>query len=137
MAVRAFAAARGLSLVAASRGSALASHCGGFSRGRARPVGFEGFCSCGCSTWDLPGPGIEPMSSALAGRFSTAESPGKSCLGFYCHQFLGSLVGWGKVRSRMDTERERETLSCLTVDQTANSLVRRVSSFTGRMRGSW
>ena len=28
-------------------------------------------------TWDLPGPGIEPMSPALAGRFSTAEPPGK------------------------------------------------------------
>ena len=28
--------------------------------------------------WDLPGPGIEPASSALAGRFFTAEPPGKS-----------------------------------------------------------
>ena len=27
---------------------------------------------------DLPVPGIEPMSPALAGRFSTAEPPGKS-----------------------------------------------------------
>ena len=48
-------------------------------------------------------------------------------------------MGWGKVQSRMDTERERESLSRLTVDQMANSLVQRVSSFTvhGRMRGSW
>ena len=27
--------------------------------------------------WDLPGSGIEPMSSALAGSFFTAEPPGK------------------------------------------------------------
>ena len=27
--------------------------------------------------WDLPRPGLEPMSPALAGRFSTATSPGK------------------------------------------------------------
>ena len=27
--------------------------------------------------WDLPEPGIEPMSPALAGRFFTTESPGK------------------------------------------------------------
>ena len=28
-------------------------------------------------TWDLPGPGIKPVSPALAGRFLTAEPPGK------------------------------------------------------------
>ena len=28
--------------------------------------------------WDLPGPGIEPMSPALAGRFLTTAPPGKS-----------------------------------------------------------
>ena len=39
--------------------------------------------SCGsraqllCGTWDLPRPGLEPMSSALAGRFSTTAPPGK------------------------------------------------------------
>ena len=27
--------------------------------------------------WDLPGPGIEPESLALAGRFFTTEPPGK------------------------------------------------------------
>ena len=30
------------------------------------------------SRWDLPRPGIEPMSPALAGRFLTAGPPGKS-----------------------------------------------------------
>ena len=29
------------------------------------------------STWDLPGPGIEPLSPALAGGFLTTEPPGK------------------------------------------------------------
>ena len=29
--------------------------------------------------WDLPGPGPEPMSPALAGRFSTTAPPGKPC----------------------------------------------------------
>ena len=27
--------------------------------------------------WDLPGPGLEPVSPALAGRFSTTAPPGK------------------------------------------------------------
>ena len=27
--------------------------------------------------WDLPGPGLEPMSSALAGGVSTSAPPGK------------------------------------------------------------
>ena len=28
-------------------------------------------------TWDLPRPGLEPVSTALAGRFSTTAPPGK------------------------------------------------------------
>ena len=37
--------------------------------------------ACGLSllgTWNLPRPGIEPMSPAWAGRFSTTRPPGKS-----------------------------------------------------------
>ena len=30
--------------------------------------------------WDLPRPGLEPVSPALAGRFSTIAPPGKPCL---------------------------------------------------------
>ena len=39
--------------------------------------------SCGtraqlpCGVWDLPGPGLEPVSPALAGRLSTTAPPGK------------------------------------------------------------
>ena len=37
--------------------------------------------------WDLPGPGLEPMSPALAGRFLTTAPPGKK-LGL----FIGETV---------------------------------------------
>ena len=30
-----------------------------------------------CNMWDLPRPGLEPMSPALAGRFSTTAPPGR------------------------------------------------------------
>ena len=30
-----------------------------------------------CGMWDLPRPGLEPVSPALAGRFSTTAPPGK------------------------------------------------------------
>ncbi|KAJ8777491.1 hypothetical protein J1605_014381 [Eschrichtius robustus] len=31
-----------------------------------------------CGMWDLPGPGLEPVSPALAGGFLTTAPPGKS-----------------------------------------------------------
>ena len=31
--------------------------------------------------WDLPGPGLEPVSPALAGRFLITAPPGKSVIG--------------------------------------------------------
>ena len=42
--------------------------------------------SCGArayllrSTWDVPGPGLEPVSPALAGGFLTTVPPGKPSL---------------------------------------------------------
>ena len=33
-------------------------------------------------TWDLPRPGLEPVSPALAGRFSTTAPPGKPLVNF-------------------------------------------------------
>ena len=48
--------------------------------------------SCGALTWllhgmwDLPGPGIEPMSPSLAGTFLTTGRPGKSPTKHCCHQ---------------------------------------------------
>ena len=41
------------------------------------------------STWDLPRPGLKPMSPALAGRFSTTVPPGKpSPLIFKAHMLF-------------------------------------------------
>ena len=57
------------------------SHCGGFACRRA--VSREGSVvvvhrlSC-WGMWNLPRPGIEPMSPALAGEFFTTGPPGKS-----------------------------------------------------------
>ena len=84
------------------RCGAWASHGGGFSCCRARALGARasvvvarGLSSCGlwalerrlssCGAraqllrgmWDLPGPGLEPMSPALAGGFLTTAPPGK------------------------------------------------------------
>ena len=38
--------------------------------------------------WDLPRSGLEPVSPALAGRFSTTAPPGKPYLVFFNHNFL-------------------------------------------------
>ena len=79
-----------------------ASHCRGFSccgaqtlGARASIVVAHGLGCCGsqalerrlsssgtqaqllCSMWDLPRPGLKPMSPALAGRFLTTVPPGK------------------------------------------------------------
>ena len=38
--------------------------------------------------WDLPRPGLEPVSPALAGRFSTTAPPGKPKNAFFVFTFL-------------------------------------------------
>ena len=53
----------------------------GFSSGGSRALEHR-LSSCGAwagllrSMWDLPRPGLEPVSAALAGRFSTTAPPG-------------------------------------------------------------
>ena len=47
--------------------------------------------------WDLPRPGLEPMSPALAGRFSTTAPPGKPyffffLIFFFVEDFLSSTL---------------------------------------------
>ena len=77
------------------RCGAWASHCGGFSLLRSMGSRYTGFSSCGSKAlerrlsscgapaqllrgmWDLPGPGLEPVSPALAGGFLTTAPPGK------------------------------------------------------------
>ena len=41
--------------------------------------------------WDLPGPGIEPVPSALAGRFLTSAPPEKPFHDVFIFQFFSSL----------------------------------------------
>ena len=64
---------------------AWASHCGGFSCFRAWTLGRSSFGSCGfwaslLHKWNIPRPGIKPLSPMLAGRFT--EPPGKSFRNF-------------------------------------------------------
>ena len=40
--------------------------------------------------WDLPGPGIEPLSPALAGGFLTTAPPGKPC--YFCFNIIYLIV---------------------------------------------
>ena len=44
--------------------------------------------------WDLPRPGLEPMSPALAGGFSTTEPPGKPCWKIFNHSLYFSACDW-------------------------------------------
>ena len=99
-----FVAACGLTLVTVSRGYS-SLWCTGFSLRwllllRSTGSRRAGFSSCGSralqrrlsscgaraqllrSMWDLPGPGLEPVSHALAGGFLTTASPGKSLFSF-------------------------------------------------------
>ena len=69
------------------RCSVWASPCGGFSCCGAWALERR-LSSCGARAqflrgmWDLPGPGLEPLSPALAGGFPTTVPPGKSLLPF-------------------------------------------------------
>ena len=97
-----FITAHGLSLVVAS-GSYSSLRCTGFSLWwllllqsmGSRHTGFSNcgsralehrLSSCGARAqllhgmWDLPGPGLQPVSPALAGGFLTTAPPGKSQL---------------------------------------------------------
>ena len=42
--------------------------------------------------WDVPGPGIELGSPALAGRFFTTEPPGKPSLALYSFVKFGNYI---------------------------------------------
>ena len=50
-----------------------------------------------CCMWDLPRPGIKPVSPASAGRFFTTEPPGKPslppfCLPFFSYPFFSPFL---------------------------------------------
>ena len=81
-----FVSVRGLSLVVASGGHS-SSWCAGLSLSRPlvaeHRLQMRRLSSCGSwahllrGMWDLPRPGLKPVSPALAGRFSTTAPPGK------------------------------------------------------------
>ena len=56
--------------------------------------------SCGawaqllCGMWDPPGPGIEPVSPALAGRFPTTAPPVKSSILIFKKIFIYFWLHW-------------------------------------------
>ena len=50
--------------------------------------------------WDLPRPGLEPVSPALAGRFSTTAPPGKPPI-FKLYSYWLSLSHFHKSRLRI------------------------------------
>ena len=76
----------GFSVVAESGGfcSCLERKASHFCGCGAHALGLKGFSSCSTQAqlfrgmWDLAGPGIEPVSLALTGRFLTIGPPGKS-----------------------------------------------------------
>ena len=91
---------------------AWASHCSGFSCWEAWALGCAGFSTWNTwaldrgsfnsygpwasllqSMWDLPGPGIKPVSPTLAGGFLTTGPPGKSKTSFFFF-FLYSTVNY-------------------------------------------
>ena len=122
-----FIAARGLSLVASSGGYS-SLRCTGFSlrwllllrstgsRRAGSVVVAHGVSSCGsCAVehrlsscgaraqslhgiWDLPGPGLEPMSPALAGGFLTTAPPGKSEDNFFNNPSHGDTISFQHLR---------------------------------------
>ena len=66
--------------------STWASHCSGFSCCRAQALDAQVLLWCiglvAHGMWNLPGPGVKPVSHALAGRFLSTVPPGKSLLEF-------------------------------------------------------
>ena len=64
--------------------------------------------------WDLPGPGLEPVSPALAGRFSTTAPPGKPSLFIFNVWSLFALWAGGcQVGGREESEAEGGSIACL------------------------
>ena len=86
------AASGGYSLVVVLKLVLVVAPCHG-----AQILGLTVCSSCGSWAWllhvmwDLPGPGIKPVSPALAGRFFTTEPPGKP-LFIYLSFYLFILV---------------------------------------------
>ena len=95
-----------------------ASHCGGFSCCRAWALGARPsvrLSSCGAwaqvlhGMWDLPRPGLKPVSPALAGGFLTTAPPGKPLVGIvdcFFRRRLRVLCVWKEVNRFSLSRRE-------------------------------
>ena len=109
------------------RCGAQASHRGGFSCCGARALGVwasvvvvcglsscgswaleRGLSSCGAQTlllrsmWDLPGPGLEPVSPTLAGGFLTSAPPGKPMKTFLKNTDVISVAHLSQLHNKLD-----------------------------------
>ena len=78
--------------------------------------------------WDLPRPGLEPVSPALAGRFSTTMPPGKplkfefefSLVESQCHTFAVSFMNIkGRSCSKPEGKSPRYTVNLLLAPNSA------------------
>ena len=91
--------------------SARASHCGGVSCCRAPALGAWAFVVAACGVerrlsscgswaplllglWDLPRPGIKPVSPALVGELLFTLPPGKSATFFICKISYGTFYSF-------------------------------------------
>ena len=77
--------------------------------------------SCGsraqllCGMWDLPRPGLEPLSPALAGRFSTTAPPGKPSTFLFFPALLPSRFLPLQIAAASSSLPPRSTGMCLSV----------------------
>ena len=76
------------------------SNCGS----RAQPL---------CGMWDLPRPGLEPASPALAGRFSTTVPPGKPD-NRILKQLFGRNRDWAKITAYAVYQLMMSLLRCIS-----------------------
>ena len=109
-------AVRGLSLVAVSGASLVGEH------GSRVP----GLSSCGTwaslshGMWNLPGPGIKPVSPAFAGRFLSTAPTGKSSP-FFLHLFFLLFFFFKSMKSTSTTGGPKDSLTpWLMLDPVSN-----------------
>ena len=81
--------------------------CGGFSCCGARALGMGSVVvvhglSCPMLCGNLPRPGVEPVSPALVGRFSTTGPPGKSCM-YFLKEGLALQSGRQRYQNQTDS----------------------------------
>ena len=64
-----------------------------------------------CGMWDLPRSGLEPVSPALAGRFSTTAPPGKPQHNFYMQWETKKFMWLALLQDSLYSDRTEATIS--------------------------